>query len=137
MANPCYEYWRAVQWILRHLKGIMKCGMVYNGSNDRILILLGILIKKKVSNKLFVHFGRLFCKLKSNIAECGFLPYNWGSIHSCIRSFQGGYFVEGSLYYEPNKWSLQCSMTVKMQYTLVKIRLIMKRQSILIWSCTL
>lgn len=47
MANPGYKHWKAVQWILRHLKGTMKCGMVYNGSNDRIPILLGILIKKK------------------------------------------------------------------------------------------
>ncbi|KAH9678410.1 hypothetical protein KPL71_025698 [Citrus sinensis] len=31
MANPGYEHWRAVQWIMRNLKGTMEFGLLYGG----------------------------------------------------------------------------------------------------------
>ena len=33
MTNPSYEHWRAVQWIIRYLKGTLEVGLVYGGED--------------------------------------------------------------------------------------------------------
>ena len=35
MANPIYEHWSAVQWIMRYLKGTMEFGLVHGGLNKK------------------------------------------------------------------------------------------------------
>ncbi|KAH9656842.1 Integrase catalytic domain-containing protein [Citrus sinensis] len=41
MANPGYEHWRAVQWIIRYLKGTLEVGLVYGGEGKNGHTLIG------------------------------------------------------------------------------------------------
>ncbi|KAH9658397.1 hypothetical protein KPL70_023479 [Citrus sinensis] len=41
MANSGYEHWRAVQWIMRYLKGTLEVGLVYDGENKKGHTLIG------------------------------------------------------------------------------------------------
>ena len=41
MANPGYEHWRAVQWIMRYLKGTLEVGLVYGGEGKNGHTLIG------------------------------------------------------------------------------------------------
>ncbi|KAH9734079.1 hypothetical protein KPL71_017263 [Citrus sinensis] len=41
MANPSYEYWRVVQWIMRYLKGTLEVGLVYGGKDSNGHTLIG------------------------------------------------------------------------------------------------
>ncbi|KAH9750881.1 Integrase catalytic domain-containing protein [Citrus sinensis] len=41
MANPGYEHWRVVQWIMRYLKGTLEVGLVYGGEDKNGHTLIG------------------------------------------------------------------------------------------------
>ena len=41
MANPGYEHWRVVQWIMRYLKGTLEVGLVYGGEDKKGHTLIG------------------------------------------------------------------------------------------------
>ena len=41
MANPGYEHWRAVQWIMKYLKGTLEVGLVYGGEGKNGHTLIG------------------------------------------------------------------------------------------------
>ena len=41
MANPGYEHWRVVQWIMRYLKGTLEVSLVYSGEDKNRHTLIG------------------------------------------------------------------------------------------------
>lgn len=36
MSNPGRTHWEALQWVLRYIKGIVKVGILFSGSNEGV-----------------------------------------------------------------------------------------------------
>ena len=67
---------------MRYLKGTIEFGLLYGGLKQEGHKLVGYVDSdfvgdyKEVSDKFFIHFGRLYNELESHFTECGCLVHN-------------------------------------------------------------